>query len=96
MSVRAQRDAEARAEAAEEDVARLESRLDDIKLKTGLWTVCPACGHERGQEQIAVQGMRTSGLQDAEAKREARRAERAELGKAVGVEDKSSPWVAWL
>lgn len=94
----ARRDAEARAGAASDEVSSLHEQLEDLTRRTGLWTICLACGHHIGEPmEFEMPAKPTPPMTDAERERLARKAEKERIIKQfVAPQDRSSPWLDWL
>ena len=94
----ARRDADARAGAASDEVSSLHEQLEDLTRRTGLWTVCLACGHHVGEPlPFEMPAKPTPPMTDAERERLARKAEKERIiQQFVAPQDRSSPWLDWL
>lgn len=90
-------DAEARASAAEDECVELKSKLEDLTERTGLWTVCLACGHHIGHPLGGYPPQLEPELSEEEKARRRRRAEKnARIRRLVAPQDRNSPFVEWL
>ena len=96
----AQRDADARAGAASDEVTSLQQQVEDLTHRTGLWTKCLACGHHIGEPldiDLGLPVKKPPPMTDAERERLARKAEKERMiQQLVSPQDRSSPWLDWL